>query len=176
MRIRAFLNSGRTQLTIVLGLVLALAAAGCGGGGGGSSAGNGNGNGGGNTGGNGGGTTNPELATITGQINDTSPNHNPVQGATITVPGTSRTATTNASGAFVLTNVPLTATSFKVAAPSGGAYFNYANYNGHEYDLTACVLQLPVLIAGANAPFSEIDMYIGGNNPPPPPPVGGCPS
>jgi hypothetical protein len=64
----------------------------------------------------------------------------------------------------------------KVVAPAGGAYYNYANYNGKEYALAACVLQLPTLAAGANAPYTEIDLYIGGSNPPPPPPVGGCPS
>jgi len=175
MRNRALLNSRYTQLSIVLCLVMTLAFAivACGGGGGSSS---GGGNVGGNTGGNGGGTPNAQLATVTGQINDTSPSQNPVAGATVTVPGTSRTATTNAAGTFVLTNVPLTATSIKVAAPAGGAYYNYAIYNGAEYDLTSCVLSIPKLVAGANAPYSAINMYIGGNNPPPPPPVGGCPS
>src|SRR5580658_9227579 len=104
MRNRVFLNSPRIQISVVLGLVMALVAPGCGGGGGGSSSGN--------TGSPGGGTPpgNPQLATITGSVRDTSPNHNPVQGAVITVTGTGRTAISNAAGVFVVTNVPLTAT------------------------------------------------------------------
>lgn len=171
MRNRVFLSSHRTELSIVFGLVMALAlsAAGCGGGGGGSN--NGGGGGGGNT-----PPPNSSLATISGFVRDTSPSHNPVQGAVITITGTSRSATTNAAGSFTVTDVPLTAVSFKVASPNAVAYYNYANYNGKLYDLVACVLKLPALVAGANAPFTDVDMYIGGANPPPPPPVGGCPS
>jgi hypothetical protein len=152
-------------------MALALSMAGCGGGGGSSSNNNGSG---GNT-----PPSNTTLATITGSIRDTSPAHSPVVGAIVTVVvtgGSNRTAVTNASGTFILTNVPLTTASFTVAAPSGGAYYNYANYHGNYYDLSACSLQLPTLVAGANAPYTEIDMYVGGSNPPPPPPIGGCPS
>ena len=173
MRNRVFSNSPRVQLSILLGamMVAALSLAGCGGGGGGSSS-NSGGN---NSGGNGGGG-NTTLATISGVVKDTSPSHNPVAGALVTVTGTSRSATTDSTGKFVISNVPLNSTSLTVASPNPVAYYNYANYNTKLYDLISCTLPLPALVAGANAPFTEIDMYIGGSNPPPPPPVGGCPS
>ncbi len=176
MRNRVFLNSPRIQLSVALGAaLLALALAGCGGGGGGSSSNNGGGN---NGNGNGSGS-NSALATITGSVRDTSPSHSAVLGAVVTVVvpgGSNRVAVTNSAGTFVLTNVPLTTTSFTVAAPTGGAYYNYANYDGAYYDLSACTLKLPKLQAGANAPYTEVDLYLGGGNPPPPPPTGGCPS
>ncbi len=171
MRNRVFSNSPRVQLSILLGMLMvaALSLAGCGGGGGGSSSNNN----GGNNGGNGGNST---LATITGVVKDTSPSHGPIAGAHVTVTGTTRTAVTDATGTFVITNVPLNSTTLTVASPDPVAYYNYANYNTKLYDLVACTLPLPSLVAGANSPFTEIDMYIGGSNPPPPPPVGGCPA
>jgi hypothetical protein len=172
MRNRVFFNSSCIQYSIVLGLMMALALslAGCGGGNG-SSSNNNTGNGSGST-----VTGNPALATITGVVQDTSSSHNPVAGAVITVTGTGRTATTDAAGTFVVTNVPLNATSFSVASPNTLDYYNYANYNGKVYNLVACTLPLPTLAAGANAPFTEIDMYIGGSNAPPPSLPTGCPS
>jgi hypothetical protein len=164
-------------------IVLTLSLAGCGGGG--SSSGNsGNsgstGNNSGSTGNNTGGST-PTLATVNGFVLDNTPSHNPVQGALVTVivsGGTNRTATTAADGSFVVTNVALTATSFKVASPNPVAYYNYADYgpNGSLYDLNACTLPLPTLVAGANTLSSDIYMFLGGTNPPPPPPTGGCPA
>ncbi len=174
MRNRALFNSPRIQYFIVLGALmsLALSLAGCGGGGGGGGSNNG-----GNNGNNPPGNT--ALATITGLIRDTSPSHNPVPGATVTVfepGGLTRTATSNAAGTFVVTNVDLASTTFKVASPDPTAYYNYANYHGNLYDLVACTLTLPVLVAGANSPFTDIELYVGGSNPPPPPPVNGCPA
>ena len=173
MRNRVFLNSPRIQLSSVLGVMAAISVslAGCGGGGGSSSS---------NNSGSGGKTPpeNTTLATITGTVKDTSPSHNPVVGASVTIVvpnGINVITTTNSKGVFVATNVALTATTFKVSSPDPVAYYNYANYDGSLYDLQACTLPLPKLLAGANAPYTEVDMYLGGSNPPPPPPVGGCP-
>jgi len=167
-------NRNYTRLYLALSLMaaLTLSLSGCGGGGGGG----------------GGGTPSgcvgkvtppgsPLLATITGIIYDTG--HNVVNNASISVNvpgGTSISATTDCTGKFVVTNVPLSATTFTVASPDPVAYYNYANYNGKLYDLIACTLPLPKLNAGANSPFTEIDLYVGGTSPPPPPPAGGCPS
>jgi hypothetical protein len=66
---------------------------------------------------------NPALATITGSIRDTSPNHNPVAGATVTVnvPGAAaRSAVSDASGTFVVTNVALNATTVHGSEPRPG--------------------------------------------------------
>ena len=118
----------------------------------------------------------PSLATITGSVIDTSGKPVNNAGVTIIVPGgTKTTTTTDCNGKFVVTNVPLTAKSFMVSSPNVVAYYNYANYNGHLYDLVDCSLPLPALVAGANAPFTQIQMYLGGANPPPPPPASGCP-
>jgi hypothetical protein len=149
-------------------MALALSLAGCGGG---SSSSNNN-----NTG-NGSATTAPgnsSLATITGMVVDTSTSHNPVAGAVVTVTGTTLTAKSDATGKFVIANVPLTATSISVAGPSTFYYYNDAIYNGQFYDLTACTLPLPKLVAGANAPFTEIEMFSAGTTPPTG--TGGCPS
>jgi len=119
----------------------------------------------------------PLLATITGVVKDTA--NNAVDGASviIVVPGgTNITTKTDCTGTFVATNVPLTATTFQVGSPNPVAYYNYANYNGSLYDLVACTLPLPKLYAGSNAPYSLIQMYLGGTNPPPPPPASGCPT
>ncbi len=161
-----------TALVLSLMTALTLSLSGCGGGGGGSNNNNNNG-------------CIPAvvtpgslaLATITGVVDDSS--GNPVNGALVTVlvsGGTNVTARTDCSGTFVATNVPLTATGFQVASPNPVAYYNYATYKGSLYDLSACTLPLPTLVAGTkNAPYTKIFMYLGGTNPPPPPPSG-CPS
>lgn len=119
---------------------------------------------------------NPALATITGSVFDTAGNPVDHAGVTVIVPGgTNLSTTTDCTGKFVVTNVALTATSFMVSSPNVVAYFNYANYHGHLYDLVNCSLPLPKLVAGSNAPYTQIQMYLGGENPPPPPPSGGCP-
>jgi hypothetical protein len=84
--------------------------------------------------------------------------------------------TTDCTGKFVVTNVPLTAVSFKVTSPNTFQYYNYGNYDGKLYDLIDCALPLPKLAAGANTPYTQIDMYLGGGNPPPPPNGSGCPA
>ncbi len=151
MRIKSFLNSPHLQLFALLCALIApvLVVAGCGGGGGGG----GNGHPSGCTG----VTTppgNPALATITGTVIDTANNPVTNAGVTVIVPGGANlTKTTDCTGKFVITNVPLTATSFMVSSPNVVAYYNYANYNGHLYDLVDCSLPLPKLVAGANAPI-----------------------
>jgi hypothetical protein len=119
---------------------------------------------------------NPALATIEGVVKDTSTNHNPVVGAVITVTGTTLAATSDAQGNFVVTNVPLNATSFSVTNPNTAAYYSWVDYNSNLYYLINCTLPLPRLVAGINQPFTEIDMYINSvvNAPPAPPSV--CPS
>jgi hypothetical protein len=119
---------------------------------------------------------NPALATIKGYVFDTGGGRVNGAGVTVLVPGGANiVTTTDCSGAFTATNVPLNATGFKVASPDPVAYYNYANYNGKFYDLVNCTLPLPALSAGMNAPFTDVVMYLGGPNPPPQPPAGGCP-
>ena len=171
MRNSSLLGSPHTQVCMLLCALTALAllSSGCVGGGGG-----------GTTTGCVGRTTppgNPSLATITGKVVDTSGNAVNGAGVTVVVPsGTNLSTTTDCTGKFVVTNVPLTATSLMVSSPNPVAYYNYANYDGNLYDLIDCSLPLPKLEAGANAPFTQIDMYLGGTNPPPPPPSNGCPT
>src|ERR1700722_7950254 len=172
---RMLLTLSGTALSMIIAITLLLSCCGGGGGGGG-----------------GGGTStggcvskvtapsNPTLATISGFVYDTA--HNPVVGASVTVnetgsPGSGGLGTiTDSCGKFVITNVPLTAISLSVASPNPVNYYNYANYNGKLYDLIDCTLPLPTLNAGANAPYTEIDMYLGGPNNPPPQPPTGCPT
>lgn len=177
MKLLYNLAAWRAPLTLVgtafgMLLLITMSLSGCGGGGGGG--------GNNNPGGCIGKITppgNPALATISGFVYD-NVHHNPVNNANVTavVPGgVNQAATTDCNGKFVITNVPLTTTTFTVASPDPVAYYNYANYNGKLYDLVLCKLPLPVLSAGANAPFTEVDMYLGGPSNFPPSPPGGCP-
>lgn len=118
---------------------------------------------------------NPTLAFVIGRIIDNTFTGAGVANATVTVNGTAITARTDSSGNFTLANVPLTATQFKVSSPDPLAYYNFATYNGLQYDTIVCNLPLPTLVQGANNLPGNVRMFVAGNNPPPPPPVGGCP-
>jgi len=157
----------RASLSALLALMAMVIIAGCGGGGGSS-----NNNNGGNN--NGGGT----IIGVTGKVVGSANTAMGVPGARIVLHGagvTDISATTDAHGAFVITNVPNTYTSFSVASPDPVQWYNFANYNGKNYDTVNCTLPLPGIAANANNNIGTIVLSSGGNNPPPPPPVGGCP-
>lgn len=163
----------RLSLTILLGLLIGLALAGCGGGGGG------------NPGSNPitGIINDPNKAAVIGVVTDTTAAATPVANATVTIVGyPTLTTNTLANGTFTIQHVPPAATQFRVTAPSSGAYFNFAVYNGVEYDETSgpqCPLPLPTLAAGQTFSLPHtIQLFPAGQNPPPIPSTNGtgaCP-
>ena len=162
MRNRVLSNSPRVRLSLAfMGTLLAmLVFVGCGGGGGG-----------GTTTPPPGGGGNPNLATLTGSVQDTA--HTPVAGATVTVVGTGRSAVTSATGIYTITNIPLGVARVTVQNPSN--YYGYAQYNSGVYDLTACSFPVGTLVQGSNNGPTFYLYGSAGSNPPPPPPTGGCP-
>ena len=174
MRNRA-IRSLPARIALAAVMLVMFSLTGCGGGGGSN---NGGGN---NGGGNNGGTTNTTTVTITGTVRQNIDHSTPVQNATITILGpnvpTTATALTDSNGRFSVSGVPLTATGFKVTAPTGTGYYNQIHYNNANYDFTAAhTPALPALTTAGRAyplpDFIEIYGSLDPNNGgPPPPPI-----
>jgi hypothetical protein len=168
----------RASLSALLALVAIAVMAGCGGGGGGSSSTNGTTtNGGGNN-----GTIigqNPTLPFVSGKVVDSGNPAQGVPGASITLFGAGvpdlHSTVTSADGSFAIANVDKRYTSFSVVSPDTSKWYNYALFNGKQYDTLNCRLPLPTLAAGNNTLATPIVLSLAGNNPPPPPPLNGCP-
>ena len=165
----------RASLLALLALAAIILIVGCGGGGGGGVVGgsvNGSNNNGGLPPG-----QDASLPYISGKVVESANTLNGVAGAVITLHGagvSDISAVADANGAFRLLNVPNTYTTFSVMSPDPVKWYNFANYNGKNYDTVLCRLPLPGLAPGNNNAGSVV-LSSGGTNPPPPPPVGGCP-
>lgn len=182
MRKRSLWNSPRISLSLMLVLLVSLVIAGCGGGGGSSSGGS-NSGGGNNSGG--GGVT-PNTSIVSGRVVDNVGTGNGVNGAKVTIVGTSLSTTTASDGSFQIRNVPLTAKQFVVTTPDVAVYPNIITYLGNYYNTDPgraggqCLLPLPTLANGQTVTLpGNVLMYNiaassnnGGSAPPPPPPSG----
>ncbi|HLJ55078.1 MAG TPA: carboxypeptidase-like regulatory domain-containing protein [Chthonomonadaceae bacterium] len=169
----------RASLSALIAVLAIALIVGCGGGGGNSNN-NNNGNNGSNGSNNGGlpPGQNPGLPFITGKVVGSANTAIGVPGATVTIHGAGladRSVQTAADGSFTFINVARGYTSFSVASPDPVAFYNFANFNGKNYDTVNCTLPLPGLAVGANN-VGTVILSSGGNNPPPPPPISGCPS
>lgn len=133
-------------------------------------------------------TSDPNLATVTGIITDTTASSTPVQGALVTVAGTSLKATTGADGRFAITNVPVGAVGINVVTPSLTSYYSVVLYgpsgSQKQYNTSACPIALTTQASknGTSPLPYPLQLYPAGINNPPPPPIGsvnpstGCPN
>ncbi|MDE2126616.1 MAG: hypothetical protein KGJ62_08505 [Armatimonadetes bacterium] len=167
MRTRVLWRRCRAGVPILFAASLALAVSGCGGGGGG--------------GGNSGNNPPPAANTLTGNAVDAATGAG-IGGVKVTIPGTAFTATSDATGKFVISNIPLTATTFETATPNASVYSTIVTYEGNNYETSTsrtggpCTMPLPPLVKGANVLPASVLMYnIGNGGGPPPPPVTSCP-
>lgn len=175
MRKRVLRNVPHVRLSLVMLLTLfaSFTMTGCGGG---SSSNN-----------NSGPVSDPTLATVTGIVTDTTASGTPVQGAVVSIAGTSLKATTGADGKFAIINVPIGVVGVAILTPSASTYYGTVLYGASgsqkQFDTQVCPLGLatqPSSKGTSPLPYAAQLYPAGAGNPPPPPigavnPTTGCP-
>ena len=170
--------SFRISLAMFMTMIVSLAVTGCGGGGGGTLKPPG-------------GVIigipkgDPNLATITGIVTDTTASATPIAGAIVKVAGTALQGVSGTNGKFAIINVPVQAVGLTVVTPSVATYYGAVVYGTKQYDdSVSCPIPVTGLQKSAIGPVTlpnSFKLYPAGSNPPYPPytgptnPANGCP-